>query len=98
MSSQFQTIVTQDQTLNRIQGNISSAFGSLTGIFNSGQLLTGVSIGTNPTRINHGLTRTPQIWVLCDQNTGTLVWRTAWDSNSITLEAGASCVVSLWVA
>lgn len=28
---------------------------------------------------------------------GPMVWRTAWDSNSITLQCAANCSVSIWV-
>ena len=97
MANPFTTIITGNQQLDRIQANISNAFNSQNGPFIGGVLLTNQKIGTGATVINHGLGRQPQIWVICDQNTNTTVWRTAWNSSSITLEAGSDCTISLWV-
>lgn len=95
--SVFKTINVDDQNLNRVQSNISSAFNSLTGPFIGGNLITAVSVAATPTTIAHKLGRQPQVWVLCDQDTTTTIKRTAWDSNTITLQAGAACTVSIWV-
>lgn len=97
MNQPFQTVQTQDPVLNRIQGYISSAFNSFVGPFIGGSLMSGVSVGTSATVINHNLGRVPQVWVICDQNTKTNVARVSWNSSSITLEAGADCVISLWL-
>lgn len=83
--------------LNRIQANISSAFAAISGPFIGGQLIQNVSVGTGATTINHGLGRQPQIWTLCDQQNNAVVWRSAWNSNSITLIASAACTMSIWV-
>lgn len=96
-ANNFQTIQTQDQTLNRIQANISNSLNKISGPFIGGNLLTSVSISPAPTVIAHKLGRVPQIWVVCDQNTLTELKRISWDANSITLESGADCIVSLWV-
>src|SRR5260370_1073358 len=93
----FQTIQLPDQDLNRIQANISNALNSLNGPFIGGNLLTGISIGTAATQINHGLGRMPKIWSICDQDTETSVARTAWNSTSIYLKAGSACIISIWV-
>jgi hypothetical protein len=93
----YQIIYTGDQQVDRVQTNIQNAFNNITGPFIGGILLTGVSVANAATPIQHGLGRTPQLWVLCDQNTLTTVKRISWDSNVITLEAGADCVISLWV-
>jgi hypothetical protein len=102
---QFSTIQSYDSSipgpfqslLNRIQANISQAFAALSSPFLGGQLIQNVSVGTTATVINHGLGRQPQIWTLCDQQANAIVWRTAWNSNSITLQATAACTLSLWV-
>lgn len=97
MSSPFSPIITGNSQIDRIQANVSKAFLAINGPFIGGNLLTGIAVGTSPTAINHGLGRQPQVWVLCDQNTATTVFRTAWNSSSIMLEAGTACVVSLWI-
>lgn len=97
MNQPFQTIQTSDPVLNRIQSYISAAFNAFVGPFIGGDLISNVSVGTSPTVINHQLNRQPQVWVICDQNTLTNVYRISWNSNSITLEAGADCVISLWL-
>lgn len=95
--SRFQSLNLPDQDLNRVQSNIANAFNSLTSPFIDGILLTQVSVAASPTSIPHKLGRQPQIWVICDQDTTTTIKRTAWDSNTITLQAGAPCIVSVWV-
>jgi hypothetical protein len=97
MAFKFQTLQTGNNFLDRVQANIQSAFNAITGPFVGGILLQNVSVGASATVINHGLNRMPQVWTLCDQNTNTNVWRTAWDENSITLQAGSACIVTLWV-
>lgn len=97
MSSPFITIITGNSQLDRIQANIANAFNSQNGPFVGGNLLSAQKIGTGATVINHGLNRTPQLWIICDQDTLTTVKRTAWDNNSITLEAASACTISIWV-
>jgi len=95
----FQTVQTANQQLNQIQAYITQAFNSLLNLspFLGGQLIQNVSVSTAGTVINTGLGRVPQIWTLCDQQADATVWRTAWNSNSITLKSSADCVISLWV-
>jgi hypothetical protein len=97
MANPFQIIITGNTFLDRIQANITNAFNSFVGPFIGGTLLPSVYVGTGATAINHGLGRVPTVWVICDQNTLTDVARTAWDKNTITLEAGTACVISLYV-
>ena len=97
MSFKFQSLITGNALLDRVQANIANAFNQLIGPFIGGNLLTSVTVGATNTVIKHGLGRTPQIWVLCDQNTNTNVWRASWDSSTITLIAGSSCIVNIWV-
>lgn len=97
MAILFSPVITGDQKLDRIQQNVSNSFNTLTGPFLGGNLLSSVAVGTVSTSIKHGLGRVPIVWVLCDQNTNTTVWRLSWDSNVINLEAATACTVSLWV-
>jgi len=101
MGQPFQTIQLAAnptaQDINRIQGNVSSAFNALSSPFIGGNLLTKIALTTTPTAVNHKLNRKPQLWVICDQQNGASVWRTDWDENSITLQASSACTISLWV-
>lgn len=97
MAINFQKIITGDTIADRIQANITNAFNSVSGPFIGGNSLSNVSIKTTDTSINHGLGRTPVLWVITDQDTLTNVARTAWDETSITLKAGIDCVISLYV-
>lgn len=50
------------------------------------------------TVINHKLGRQPRGWIVVDHaGTGTLIYRIAWNSSTLTLLAAAACTVSLWV-
>lgn len=97
MAAPFNVIITGNQQLDRIQQNIANAFNQIIGPLLGGNLITGQPIGTSATVINHGLNRVPRIWVIADQDTLTEVKRTAWDKHSITLEAAASCTISILV-
>jgi hypothetical protein len=100
--SPFQSVITGDQETDRIQSNIANALNSMNTPLNAspflgGQFIQNVSIGTGATVIPQSLGRTPVAWVICDQNTNTNVWRTAWSGTSLTLKAGSACVISIWV-
>jgi len=97
MANPFQILTSDDSILNRVQKNILAAFNAVSGPFIGGNLLTNVTVNTTATVINHGLVRTPQVWVVTDQNTLATVKRVSWNTNSITLEASTDCVISLWV-
>lgn len=66
--------------------------------FTGGNLLTGVTVITTGTLISHRLGRQPQIWVLADNTVNSVVWRSAWTTDTITLHCTADTIVSIWVA
>ncbi len=86
-----------NDALNLIQANTQDALKQIVGPFLGGNLLTGISVGTSPTTISHKLGRQPQLWLIADQNTLATVKRTAWNTNTITLQASSACVISIWV-
>lgn len=88
---------TDDQDLNRIQGNITKAFASLRGPFINGKLIQVALTSGQDNPITHNLGRLPVLWVICDQDTNSAVWRTAWDSKTLTLRCGTTCNVKVWV-
>lgn len=53
---------------------------------------------STPLVINHLLQRLPQGWFLTDNIANAVVWRTAsFNKNTLTLEASADTVISIWV-
>lgn len=94
----FVVTITGQTAIDRIQTNISKAFNSIVGPFIGGNLLTGIKLTINtPLAVNHGLGRQPVVWTLTDINAGASVYRTTWDTNTITLEATASCSIAIWI-
>lgn len=61
-----------------------------------GNVLT-LSITATATAFNHGLSTTPQGWIILDKTANVDVWRTAWDDKSITLRGSGSVSIKIWV-
>lgn len=95
----FQTITTGQTFLDRIQSNVQNAFNALIGNsqFLGGAFISNIGITSGDNVITHGLGKQPQIWVICDLNASATFYRTAWTSNTITLNSSADCTISLWV-
>lgn len=62
-----------------------------------GRLLEGVSLSTTASAVAHGLGRRPRGWLVVDNDSGVTVYRTEWDSRTMTLTASATCTASIWV-
>lgn len=63
-----------------------------------GGMLTGIKLIANtPQAINHLLQRQPLGWFTLDNTEDSVIWRTAWNTNTITLEASATTTVAIWV-
>lgn len=63
-----------------------------------GAQLSNLSIGTAAVRISHTLGRQPLGWIVTDIDKNANIYRTAWDSKTITLTSSAAATtVSLWV-
>lgn len=67
-------------------------------------ILNGVEIDSirmsagKPNAINHLLQRIPQGWFLVDNTANSVVWRTAdFNDLTITLQASADAIISIWV-
>jgi hypothetical protein len=70
----------------------------------SNSILQGVQINfltmvaNTPLQINHGLNRSPIGWFVIDSTAATEVFRTqSFNPTTITLEATANAVISIWV-
>jgi hypothetical protein len=63
-----------------------------------GTLVASISLAAStPTKISTKLGRNPQGWFLVDNQANAVIWRTAWDNNTITLEASSATTISIWV-
>lgn len=57
-----------------------------------------ILVANTPKVINHLLQRMPQGWMLTDNNSNAVVWRSAaLNDLTITLEASANTTVSFWI-
>ena len=69
--------------------------------FNSNPFIVGniltITITATATAFNHGLSTTPQGWIILDKTANVDVWRTAWDDKTITLQGSGSVSVKIWV-
>jgi hypothetical protein len=93
----FRKIWSDNRVLNMVQDLISNAFQSLyNDDFLSRQKIA-VSLATGTNVIYHNLKRIPSGWILTDRNGTATVYRSAWDSTTITLVASAALTVSLEV-
>jgi hypothetical protein len=55
------------------------------------------SLVSGSNRISHPLQRIPQGWIIVDRNSAATVYRTAWDSRTISLTASGAINISVWV-
>lgn len=93
-------IQTDNRQLMQVQDETAKALQPVQAIpMLGGTVLKSISLvaaSTNP--VPHGLNRVPSYWILVDQNTNSIVWRShASDSQFLYLQCSANCVVSLWV-
>lgn len=94
----FLKLKIMERTVDQFQSNVEKFLRQLTpNIFLKGVLIEDVSVTTAATTINHKLGKQPQGWLILDQDTNATVWRTSWDSESITLDTSANCTITLWV-
>lgn len=87
-----------DRQLNSLQ---ETALGAAK-FLNSQSLLPGVKVtaaftGAATTAFVHGLTKTPQGWLVIDSDAATTLYRSAWDAQTITLVSSGAVNAVLWV-
>lgn len=64
-----------------------------------GQQISSISLAANvPTTVYHSLGQAPQGWFPVDNQASANVWRTQpFNNKTITLEASADTVISIWI-
>lgn len=83
----------------QIQDAVAAAFKPL---FSSqivdGVLVKNVTLTTTATKVSHTLARTPLGYIVVDLNKDARIFRTAWDTNTISLTStDTGTLVSLWI-
>jgi hypothetical protein len=97
MISAFRKLITDDQTLNRVQDMIAQMVSSLISDPMLSRQTISVSLASGTNVVSHNLKRQPKGWLISDRNSAATLYRTAWDSQSITLQASAAFVGTLEV-
>lgn len=88
----------QERSLALFQDNVDAAITPLQNSpFVGGVLLTGIALTTGSNAVPHTLGRTPIMWVITDRNGVATIYRTAWNTLTISLTVSANLTVSLWV-
>lgn len=99
----FQKLPTTDQVLDRVQSNIDGAFRRLAQMVPivDGRLVTDVALTTSTSRIEHGLARRPQGWIVVGRSADARVWDMQNSNNLqdryLDLRASGAVTVSIWV-
>lgn len=63
----------------------------------NGRLLSDIVVATVSRRFDHGLGRQPVGWFIVDKTSALDVWRTDWDTRTISLDASASSTITIYV-
>lgn len=85
------------QDVQSLQENVAGVLDPLVRI----PILDGVQFSaplvTGSNRLAHPLQRIPLGWITVDRNGVATVYRTAWDSRTITLTASAAVTLQIWI-
>lgn len=94
----FRKLVTQDSVVARLQDTLSAIFSwvSRREILD-GILLKGISIGTTPTAVNHGLGRAAEGFIPVRSNASATIYQTSATATTLNLQASSAVTVDLWV-
>lgn len=95
-------VQTPDRLTNQLQSNLIAAINStnmsINTALNDGVFLTGINLSIGSNTITHTLGNTPTGFIVTDiQTAAPSFYRTAWNANSITLQASVASTVSLYV-
>jgi hypothetical protein len=98
MSLRFKKTQPQDYQTDKLQSNIEELVGQIqSSIFFDGRLLTGVTINTSDTVINHLLGREPRGFIVVKLLNNSVIWQTSSSKRTLTLRASAQTTIDLWV-
>lgn len=96
MPTQFNTIPSSNEEVNRVQQNIRAAMDPLSkDVLLNRTTLSEITVTTAGLTVQHSLGRTPKGWIVVDQNADARIWRTAWTSTTISLDSSATVKVTI---
>lgn len=95
------------KTLKRIQGDFETeqiqrnvedfVRSSIPDWVGDGVMLSNVVLAPGLNPISHTLQRQPLGYVITDLTSNATVWRTTWNSNTLTLQSSIATTVQIWV-
>lgn len=88
-----------EYNVNKLQDNVANVLEPLlTNPINFGIILKDIVLdGVNSKTVDHLLARQPQGWIVIDQNSAAVPYRTLWNSKTITFEASAPVTFSIYI-
>lgn len=98
MIRSFKRINAKDYDLSKVQDNVDDALSPiLSSEVLNGIILSDLEVSSTEQIFNHRLNRQPLGWFVIDRTDDIRVWRTSWNTKTITLKANNSGAVSLWI-
>jgi len=98
MSSALGNQQTNDVNLEKIQANTRAATqAARSNPINGGTILNGVSLSVGSNEIPHKMNQKLQGWFIVDINAASLIYKTASNDKTITLNSSVACVIDLYV-
>lgn len=94
----FRKINTNNWELDQVQTNVEQVLTPIATIpQNDGAAIRQVKLLTGINRIAQPLTRKPLGWYVTDKDTTADIYRSAWDSRTVTLVTDNDVTVDIWI-
>jgi hypothetical protein len=93
----YRKIVTQDVEVNLIQDRLARILAQIADDAFSDRRRVAATLVSGSNRVFHGLKRQPKGWIVTDRDSAATVYRSSWNTESLTLVASAGCNIVLEV-
>jgi hypothetical protein len=80
-----------------LQENVAGVLDSLVRVPVIDGVHVTATLASGSNRIAQTLQRIPQGWIIVDRDSAATVYRTAWDSKTMTLTASGAVTIKMWV-
>lgn len=88
----------QDKETTQLQDSVALILNQVTKkTLIDGVHVKNVALATGSNRFNHTLGRQPEGWDVVDRDAAADIFRSAWDANTITLDASAPVTIAIWI-